>query len=68
MKKHTPEYWGRIGGKTRAKNLTPRQRSMSARKAAKARWARVAEMASLTARAGELVSNVDFPGWDKARG
>ncbi len=31
---------GRIGGKKRAANLTPEQRRESARKAARARWAR----------------------------
>ena len=31
---------GRLGGKARAKSLTPAQRSRLARKAAKARWAR----------------------------
>lgn len=30
-----------MGGKTRARNLTPAERSESARKAAKARWSRV---------------------------
>jgi hypothetical protein len=31
---------GRIGGKKRASNLTPEQRRESARKAARARWAK----------------------------
>ena len=31
---------GSKGGKARAKNMTPEQRSESARKAAKARWAK----------------------------
>ncbi len=31
---------GSKGGKTRAKNMTPEERSESARKAAKARWAK----------------------------
>jgi len=29
---------GKLGGKARAKNLTPEERAKSARKAAKARW------------------------------
>jgi len=31
---------GLIGGKARAKNMTAKQRSIAARKAAKARWAK----------------------------
>lgn len=31
---------GRKGGKARAKNMTPEERSEAARKAAKARWAK----------------------------
>jgi hypothetical protein len=31
---------GRIGGKTRAQNLTPEERSEGARRAVEARWAR----------------------------
>jgi hypothetical protein len=31
---------GRLGGKARAKNLTPEQRKESAKKAARARWAK----------------------------
>jgi hypothetical protein len=31
---------GAKGGRTRAKNMTPEERSESARKAAKARWAK----------------------------
>jgi hypothetical protein len=41
--KAVTEYFAKIskmGGKARAKNLTPKQRSASARKAAKARWAK----------------------------
>lgn len=32
---------GKAGGLARAKKLTPRQRSMSARRAARARWEKV---------------------------
>jgi hypothetical protein len=31
---------GKIGGKVRAERMTPKQRSASARKAAKARWSK----------------------------
>ena len=39
-KKLTLSEFARIGGKARAKQLTKEQRSESARKAAKARWAK----------------------------
>ena len=32
------QRWGRIGGKTRAKRLTPEERRKSAQAAARARW------------------------------
>lgn len=32
---------GRMGGKARAKNMTPEQRSEAARKAVQVRWAKV---------------------------
>lgn len=34
---------GRIGGKRRAENMTPEERSEQARKAVQARWAKQAE-------------------------
>ena len=37
---------GRIGGRQRAANLTPEQRSEQARKAVMARWAKLAAKAS----------------------
>jgi hypothetical protein len=33
--------FGKQGGKTRAKNMTPEQRSEASRKASEARWARI---------------------------
>lgn len=49
-KSNTPEYWGSQGGKARAAKLTPRQRSMAARKAAKVRWERVRQAHEESAR------------------
>ena len=40
MFKEVAEAMGRAGGNKRAQNLTPKQRSESARNAAKARWAK----------------------------
>lgn len=37
--------WGKKGGQTRAKEMTPERRSAIARKAAKARWKAVRETA-----------------------
>lgn len=42
----TSQQMGRLGGLARAKNLTPRQRSSQARKAAKARWAKRSSLPS----------------------
>jgi hypothetical protein len=45
-RKEIKEYFakfGRQGGKATAKKLTPEQRKASARKAARARWAKVGE-------------------------
>jgi hypothetical protein len=39
-KKLTLSEFARIGGKARARKLTPEQRKASARKAAQARWAK----------------------------
>jgi len=39
-KKFSAAEFARIGGKARAKKLTPDQRKVSARKAAQARWAK----------------------------
>jgi hypothetical protein len=39
---------GRIGGRTRAANLTAEERSEQARKAVQARWAKQAEKAGKT--------------------
>jgi hypothetical protein len=46
MPKEALEFFrrqGRIGGRTRANNLTPEQRSEQARKAVQARWAKRGE-------------------------
>jgi hypothetical protein len=40
-KNWTSKEMGRKGGKARRKNMTDKERSESARKAAKARWAKV---------------------------
>lgn len=37
------QRWGKTGGKTRAKKLTPAERSKIARKAARARWSKKGE-------------------------
>jgi len=39
-KKFSASEFARIGGKARARKLTPEQRRASARKAAQARWAK----------------------------
>ena len=39
-KKFSASEFARIGGKARARKLTPEQRKASARKAAQARWAK----------------------------
>ena len=39
--RRTPEQWGKIGGETRAQNMTAAERRAVAKKAAKARWAKV---------------------------
>ena len=42
-RKQIGEEIGHLGGKARAKALSPKRKSQIARKAAKARWARVKE-------------------------
>ena len=52
-KSEISEYFakfGKAGGKLRAKKLSPEQRSESAKKAAQARWSRLADTADQAKR------------------